>query len=153
MAKKIIITDGQYQMLRLVESTDSFIGDYRKYMGENIKKLNSIYGKISFLSLSDILSGDISKEEISGYKKHIESIEGFCYDLYKRAIKAINSLSDEEYDTYGQKVEEIVNDVYYSNKDKIAGLRLMLKNIGELIKMNKKSEIHKAFADSKPIEV
>jgi len=145
---KIKVTEGQYAMLRIHEASDSFMGSYSSHQKEITNQLNNIWGTLTFITVAEVLKGEVSEDDLRGYKLKLSDMYTFISDLYKRGTQSVNKMSDDEYDAHGAKIESLLDDPYYSNGKKINALEVIVSSLEKLVSANGKHDIIKSFGDT-----
>ena len=145
---KIKITEGQYAMIRIHEAADSFMSDYARYQKEVTEKVNKLWDTLNSISVGNILSGEISQDNLKGYEQQLSDMDRFISDLYKRGSQGLNKMSDEEYDAHGETIERLLDDPYYSNSKKITALEGIVASLKGILKNDKKYSINDSFKNN-----
>lgn len=145
---KLIINEDQYKMLQsrnVEDEVNTYIDDISKMLGI----VNKIYTKLTFATVSEILSGELNLNEIV---KTLDNIEDKIYGLKNKAEKIIEGFYDDDNDKYYEWDKKLTN-TYYPIDKKISLLGLLLTDLEGIIDVETEHEFSKAFKDIKPLEI
>tara|TARA_R100001510_G_C7642584_1_gene200164 strand:- start:584 stop:967 length:384 start_codon:yes stop_codon:yes gene_type:complete len=120
---------------------------YRDFVEKEINKINNIYSTITFTTLDEIIKGEM---DLNSIWWSLSKINDSSYEKRKSVEKKLNKLSDEDFDTWGYKLQNEVDDLHNLLDWKIMTLQGLLDNLGSFVDYE---GIEKYFKDVKQIDI
>ena len=120
---------------------------YRDFVEKEINKINNIYSTIAFTTLDEIIKGEM---DLNSIWWSLSKINDSSYEKRKSVEKKLNKLSDEDFDTWGYKLQNEVDDLHNLLDWKTMTLQGLLDNLGSFVDYE---GIEKYFKDVKQIDI
>lgn len=128
---KIIVTERQLEMLKLIKENEDVINKFKSRFNAITKQLNSLYSKIQFINVAELINEEISVKDLLDL---VDSLDSSNLSIESDMNKFFNS---EGEDVYVKKYESIHHDIemnyYYKNSDKINVISIILLNLEKLV--------------------
>lgn len=122
---------------------------YSEIAKDYIKKANSLWGKVNFINVAEVLKSEIDLSELSRLNQnlHLES-----YSKKSEFTKYIDSLSEEEYDLIYEEQSK-VEDLFYLVDSKFGIIDNILYELSKLSEKSEEDEYLKKFEDAVSLNV
>jgi predicted nucleic acid-binding Zn-ribbon protein len=91
---KIILTEKQLELLKLITENQDVIANFKNSISNINNLLNKLYTDINFISLAELLNGEI---DIKAFNSRIDNIESEYDKLGASMEKYFNSFDEDEY--------------------------------------------------------
>lgn len=143
---KIIITETQLEMLKLLKESENNIKNYKTRLNNITNQLNTTYTNINFFSIAELITGEIEINPIYLKVNELDSQNSKIYNEIEQYFKSFNGEDDK-----WSKVHDVLEDLYYKNSDKINILSTILIDLGNLVEAN--TETKEVFSDIKSIDL
>jgi hypothetical protein len=143
---KIIITETQLEMLKLLKESENNIKNYKTRLNNITNQLNTTYTNINFFSIAELITGEIEINPIYLKVNELDSQNSKIYNEIEQYFKSFNGEDDK-----WSKVHDVLEDLYYKNSDKINILSTILIDLGNLVEGN--TETKEVFSDIKSIDL
>ena len=155
---KIIVTESQLELLKLIKQNEDVINKFKNRFNVITQQLNTLYNKIQFISVGELLNKETDVSELLKFVEGLESsnsaIEDDMTKFFNDMTKFFNS---EGEDVYVEKYESINYDLeknyYYKNSDKINVVSAILMNLERLVDESVDNKYEDVFKDNKDINV
>lgn len=148
---KIIVTESQLELLMLIKENEDVINKFKNRFNAITQQLNTLYNKIQFISIGELLN---KETDVSELLKFVEGLESSNSAIENDMTKFFNS---EGEDVYVEKYESINYDLemnyYYKNSDKINVISAILMNLERLVDESVDNKYEDVFKDNKDINV
>lgn len=145
---KIILTEKQLELLRLITENEDVISNYKNNISNINNLLNKLYTDINFISLAELLNGEI---DIKTFNSRIDNIESEYDKLNASMEKYFNSFGEDEYFYKWSSVHNELEKLNHSNYDKINVISSILMDLDSLISDNEDTK--EVFSDIKSINL
>lgn len=120
---------------------------YRDFVEKEINKINNIYSTIAFTTLDEIIKGEM---DLNSIWWSLSKINDSSYEKRKSVEKKLNKLSDEDFDTWGYKLQNEVDDLHSLLDWKTMTLQGLLDNLTNVVDYE---GIEKYFKDVKQMDI
>jgi hypothetical protein len=148
---KIILTERQLELLKLIKENEDVINKFKNRFNVITQQLNTLYNKIQFISIGELLN---KETDVSELLKSVQGLESSNSAIENDMTKFFNS---EGEDVYVEKYESINYDLkmnyYYKNSDKINVISAILMNLERLVDESVDNKYEDVFKDNKDINV
>lgn len=142
---KIRITESQYNKIRLVKENEDFLNKFKSFCAAKISEIDSIYSKILYETVADVLNFNMNFKEINN---RISKIEDDVYKAEKNIIAMYQRGT-----TYIEEIELVISDIAEAVSDKATSLTLILNKLEELQDYQEEHRLTKQFSNVKPMEI
>jgi hypothetical protein len=143
---KLRINEDQYNLLQNYQKRSN-VSEYLTQMKEITKVVNAYYGKLTFATIAEIISGEINlnriEDDLFNLDSKLRKINELAYDY-------INKLEDDEYE---EGTDLKIDDMYGYVATKIRKLEDLVGNLDTVAKMEIDGEFSKYFKDVTPKEI
>ena len=138
---KIKITESQYNTIKLIKEDTDELAKFKKLCDDKVAELDKIYSKITFESVSDLLSMNLNMKELNRLVSRIE-------DVVYRAEKYLSNVyqGKEDVELWLSDTADVVN-------DKATSLTLILNKLEELQDYEEEHNLTSRFSNVKPREI
>jgi hypothetical protein len=145
---KIILTEKQLELLKLITENQDVIANFKNSISNINNLLNKLYTDINFISLAELLNGEI---DIKAFNSRIDNIESEYDKLGASMEKYFNSFGEDEYFYNLSSVHDGLESLNHNNYDKINIISSILMDLDSLISDNE--ETKDVFSDIKSINL
>lgn len=126
------------------------IEKYRNLSDLVISKINKIFTSITFLTVDEIIKGEVNLNSIWQEITRIGDANNTEYRVISRKLQ---SLSDEDYDKWGYKLQDEVDSLNNIIEWKIMSLQSLIDTLEKVVNIEEEDQILKHFKDIKTIEI
>ena len=123
---------------------------YKKLAQKIISKINSKFSTVTFLTVDEIIKEEIDLRSIWW---ELANMMDVINDKHRKIQKELESLSEEEYDDWGYKVEGEMDDLRHIIDWKVMSLQSLLDTLEKIVSLEEEEEVLKHFKDVKSIEL
>jgi hypothetical protein len=120
---------------------------YRGFIEKEINKINNIYNTIIFTTIDEIIKEEM---DLNSIWWSLSRINDSSYKKRKVIEKGLNKLSDEDFDTWGYKLQDEIDDLHSLLDWKTMTLQGLLDNLKGL---TDEGLINKYFKDVKQMDI
>jgi hypothetical protein len=145
---KIILTEKQLELLKLITENQDVIANFKNSISNINNLLNKLYTDINFISLAELLNGEI---DIKAFNSRIDNIESEYDKLGASMEKYFNSFDEDEYFYNLSSVHDGLESLNHNNHDKINIISSILMDLDSLISDNEDTK--DVFSDIKSINL
>ena len=123
---------------------------YKKLAQKIISKINNRFSTVTFLTVDEIIKEEIDLRSIWWeLAKMLDVINA----KHKMIQQELESLSEEDYDDWGYKIEDEIDDLRHKIDWKVMSLQSLLDTLEKIVSLEEDEEVLKYFKDIKPIEI
>lgn len=126
------------------------IEKYRNLSDLVISKINKIFTSITFLTVDEIIKGEV---KLNSIWQEITRIGDTNNTEYRVISRKLQSLSDEDYDKWGYKLQDEVDSLNNIIEWKIMSLQSLIDTLEKVVNIEEEDQILKHFKDIKTIEI
>ena len=123
---------------------------YKKLVQKIISKINNRFSTVTFLTVDEIIKEEIDLRSIWW---ELAKMLDVINDKHKTIQQELESLSEEEYDDWGYKIEDEIDDLRHKIDWKVMSLQSLLDTLEKIVSLEEDEELLKYFSDVKPIEL
>ena len=123
---------------------------YKKLTQKIISKINNRFSTVTFLTVDEIIKEEIDLRSIWW---ELANMMDVINDKHKTIQQELESLSEEEYDDWGYKIEDEIDDLRHKIDWKVMSLQSLLDTLEKIVSLEEDEEVLKYFSDVKPIEL
>jgi U3 small nucleolar ribonucleoprotein component len=123
---------------------------YKKLVQKIISKINNRFSTVTFLTVDEIIKEEIDLRSIWW---ELANMMDVINDKHKTIQQELESLSEEEYDDWGYKIEDEIDDLRHKIDWKVMSLQSLLDTLEKIVSLEEDEEVLKYFSDVKPIEL
>lgn len=123
---------------------------YKKLVQKIISKINNRFSTVTFLTVDEIIKEEIDLRSIWW---ELANMMDVINDKHKTIQQELESLSEEEYDNWGYKIEDEIDDLRHKIDWKVMSLQSLLDTLEKIVSLEEDEEVLKYFSDVKPIEL
>lgn len=145
---KIRINEDQYKMLQSHKMEENF-NSYINGMKKKVEIINKIHNKLMFITISEVITGEINLDEINSV---LSDIDTKLSELKTKADAIIDPIFNTDEDKYSE-LENIILEVYYPIDKKITHLTSLISELKDIWYLEDDNGFSKSFTDIKPLEV
>lgn len=145
---KVIITEKQLELLKLIKESEDVIVKFQKRLNNVNEELNKIYTTINFISVAELLNGEINVKELMNKS---EKLDGLNLDISRDIQQYFDSFGEETFNDELESLYTKLDDFYYKNSNKINIISSILMDLDDLVEGNVNSG--KSFLDIKQINL
>lgn len=127
---------------------EDFLLKYANIAKEFIKKANSLWNKVTFINVAEMLNSEVDLRELSNITWETQKA---AYSKKSEFQKHIDSLPEEKYDELYKEITE-VEDLFYLADSKFSIVDSILYELKDLYDKSEEEEYLKKFQDVKHIE-
>jgi len=142
---KIIVTERQLEILKLIKENEDVINKFKSRFNTITRQLNSLYSKIQFINVAELINKEIDVKELLDL---VNSLESSNDEIKSDMTKFFNSDGEA---AYVKKFESIDYDIemnyYYKNSDKINVISTILMYLEELVDKSVDNKYQDVFKD------
>lgn len=146
--KKIIITEKQLTLLKILTESENKVKDYSARLNNITNQLNKAYTNINFISVAELLNGEADINPISNIVNGLDAQNSKISAEFENFFKSFDE--DTYYNTW-ETIHNNLESVYYSNMKKITALLTIISDLGNLVYNNE--DYKDAFSDIKSINL
>ena len=132
------------------EVLENSLNSYKNTINHIIKKINSIYGIITFTTIDEILKNEIDLRTIYW---QIEKLYDEQWASYKIIESQLENLSEEDFDDFGYEIEVEVDDTKRLVENKITSLQSLIDYLEKIEELEEEEDLVKYFSDIKQINL
>lgn len=123
---------------------------YKKLAQKIISKINNRFSTVTFLTVDEIIKEEIDLRSIWWeLAKMLDVINA----KHKMIQQELESLSEENYDDWGYKIEDEIDDLRNKIDWKVMSLQSLLDTLEKIVLLEEDEEIIKYFDDVKPMDL
>ena len=123
---------------------------YKKLAQKIISKINNRFSTVTFLTVDEIIKEEIDLRSIWWeLAKMLDVINA----EHKMVQQELESLSEEDYDDWGYKIEDEIDDLRHKIDWKVMSLQSLLDTLEKIVLLEEDEEVLKYFDDLKPMEL
>lgn len=126
------------------------LNKYKKLSNSLISKINTIFSRVTFLTVDEIIKEEV---ELRPIWWELSKILDRNNTEYRKVSRELENLSEEDYDEWGYKIQDELDDLNYVIDWKVMGLQSLLDTLEKIVTTEEEDEILKHFKDIKPIEI
>jgi hypothetical protein len=145
---KIILTEKQLELLKLITENEDVINQFKNKINSINNAINKLYTDINFISIAELLNGEINLSNFTG--RH-DQIENEYYKLSKDMEKYFKSFGDDAYFDKWVSIHDNLDDMNHNNSDKINVIASILMDLESLVSDNENTK--ELFSDIKSINL
>lgn len=123
---------------------------YKKLAQKIISKINGKFSTVTFLTVDEIIKEEIDLRSIWW---ELSNMMDVINDKHRKIQQELESLSEEEYDDWGYKIEDEIDDLRRIIDWKIMSLQSLLDTLEKIVSLEEEEEVLKHFKDVKSIEL
>lgn len=123
---------------------------YKKLAQSLTSKLNGIFSNLTFLTVDEIIKEEV---DLRSTWWEVSRITEISDNERKKVIKELERLSEEDYDNWGYKIEDEVDELNRKIDWKGMSIQSLLDTMEKLVYLEEEDEILKHFQDIKPINL
>lgn len=128
---KIIVTERQLEILKLIKENEDVINTFKSRFNAITRQLNSLYSKIQFINVAELINKEIDVKELLDF---VNSLELSNDKIESDMTEFFNSEGEA---AYVKKFESIHYDIEknynYKNSRKINVISAILMNLDKLV--------------------
>jgi hypothetical protein len=145
---KVILTEKQLELLKMVKENEDTIMKFQTRLNKITDELNKLYTTINFISVAELLNGEIDVKELLSKNEKLDEIN---LNISREITKYFDSFTEEVY--YGQyeDLHNKLDDLYFVNSNKINIIGSILMDLDDLVDENENTK--KSFSDIKSINL
>ncbi len=132
------------------EALESSLDNYKNTINHIIKKINSIYGIVTFTTIDEILKNEIDLRAIYW---QIDELYDKQWASYKIIESQLENISEEEFDDFGYEIEVEVDDTKRFVENKITSLQSLIDYLERIEELEEEEDLVKYFSDIKQINL
>ena len=123
---------------------------YKKLAQKIISKINNKFSTVTFLTVDEIIKEEIDLRSIWW---ELANMIDVINDKHKTIQQELESLSEEEYDDWGYKIEDEIDDLRHKIDWKVMSLQSLLDTLEKIVLLEEDEEVLKYFGDVKPMDL
>lgn len=123
---------------------------YKKLTQSLISKINNKFSTVTFLTIDELIRDEIDLRSIWW---ELSEINDTVWAQHKIIQTDLENLSEEDYDDWGYKIENEIDDIKNKIDWKIMSLQSLIDGLEKIKDLEEEDEILKRFKDIKPIEL
>ena len=123
---------------------------YKKLTQSLISKINNKFSTVTFLTIDELIRGEIDLRSIWW---ELSKINDTVWSQHKLIQTDLENLSEEDYDDWGYKIEDEIDDIKNKIDWKIMSLQSLIDGLEKIKNLEEEDEILKRFKDIKPIDI
>ena len=123
---------------------------YKKLTQKIISKINNRFSTVTFLTVDEIIKEEIDLRSI--WWELAEMLDVINVE-HKMVQQELESLSEEDYDTWGYKIEDEIDDLRNKIDWKVMSLQSLLDTLEKIVLLEEDEEVLKYFDDVKTINL
>ncbi|MDB4326241.1 hypothetical protein N9966_00335 [bacterium] len=122
---------------------------YKKLTQSLISKINNKFSIVTFLTIDELIRGEIDLRSIWW---ELSKINDTVWSQHRLIQTDLENLSEEDYDDWGYKIQDEIDDIKNKIDWKIMSLQSLIDGLEKIKNLEEEDEILKRFKDIKPIE-
>ena len=122
---------------------------YKKLTQSLISKINNKFSIVTFLTIDELIRGEIDLRSIWW---ELSKINDTVWSQHWLIQTDLENLSEEDYDDWGYKIQDEIDDIKNKIDWKIMSLQSLIDGLEKIKNLEEEDEILKRFKDIKPIE-
>lgn len=126
------------------------IEKYRNLSDLIISKINKIFTNITFLTVDEIIKGEV---KLNSIWQEVSNIGDTNNKVYRMLSKELSALSDEDYDNWGYKLQDEIDSLNNVIEWKIMSLQSLIDTLEKVVDIEEDDQVLKHFKDIKTIEI
>ena len=123
---------------------------YKKLTQSLISKINNKFSIVTFLTIDEIIKDEINLDSIWW---ELSKIYDIVWAQHKIIQKELENLSEEDYDDWGYKIEDEIDDIRSLIDWKVMSAQSLIDNLKKIQDIEEEEEILKHFKDIKPLDI
>lgn len=123
---------------------------YRDFVEKEINKVNNRFSTLTFLTIDEIIKNEIDLRSIWW---ELSEINDTAWSQHKIIQTDLGNLSEEDYDDWGYKLENEIDDIKNELEWKVMDLQSLIDVLGKIRDLEEEEKILKRFKDIKPIDI
>ena len=123
---------------------------YKKLTQSLISKINNKFSIVTFLTIDEIIKDEINLDTIWW---ELSKIYDIVWAQHKIIQKELENLSEEDYDDWGYKIEDEIDDIRSLIDWKVMSAQSLIDNLKKIQDIEEEEEILKHFKDIKPLDI
>jgi len=123
---------------------------YKKLTQKIISKINNRFSTVTFLTVDEIIKEEIDLRSIWWELAEMLDVINVEHEMVQQELE---SLSEEDYDTWGYKIEDEIDDLRNKIDWKVMSLQSLLDTLEKIVLLEEDEEVLKYFDDLKPINL
>ena len=123
---------------------------YKKLTQSLISKINNKFSTVTFLTIDELIRDEIDLRSIWW---ELSEINDTVWAQHKIIQTDLENLSEEDYDDWGYKIENEIDDIKNKIDWKIMSLQSLIDGLEKIKDLEEEDEILKRFKDIKPIDI
>lgn len=123
---------------------------YKKLTQSLVSKINNKFSTVTFLTIDELIRDEIDLRSIWW---ELSEINDTVWAQHKLIQKDLENLSEEDYDNWGYKIENEIDDIKNKIDWKVMSLQSLIDGLGKIKDLEEEDEILKRFKDIKPMEI
>lgn len=132
------------------EALENSLDSYKNTINHIIKKINSIYGIVTFTTIDEILKNEIDLRAIHW---QVDELYDKQWASYKNIELQLENISEEEFDDFGYEIEAEVDDTKRFVENKITSLQSLIDYLERIEELEEEEGLVKYFSDIKQINL
>jgi hypothetical protein len=145
---KIILTEKQLELLKLINENEDVINQFKNRINAINGSLNKLYTDINFISVAELLNGEV---DLSNFTGRLDNIENEYHKLSKDMEKYFKSFGDDDYFDKWVSIHDKLDDINHKNFDKSNVISSILMDLDTLVSDNENTK--NLFSDIKSINL
>lgn len=145
---KVILTEKQLELLKVIKENEEVMMKFRTRLTKITDELNKLYTNVNFISIAELLNGEV---DVKALLKKSEDLDSLNVSISSEMGKYFDSFSEEEYYDKFEDLHNNLDDIYYTNSNKINIISSILMDLDDLVDEN--HDIKKYFSDIKSINL
>lgn len=123
---------------------------YKKLTQKIISKINNRFSTVTFLTVDEIIKEEVDLRSIWWELAEMLDVINVEHEMVQQELE---SLSEEDYDTWGYKIEDEIDDLRNKIDWKVMSLQSLLDTLEKIVLLEEDEEVLKYFDDLKPINL
>jgi U3 small nucleolar ribonucleoprotein component len=123
---------------------------YKKLTQKIISKINNTFSTVTFLTVDEIIKEEVDLRSIWWELAEMLDVINVEHEMVQQELE---SLSEEDYDTWGYKIEDEIDDLRNKIDWKVMSLQSLLDTLEKIVLLEEDEEVLKYFDDLKPINL
>jgi hypothetical protein len=123
---------------------------YGDFVKKEINKVNNRFSTLTFLTIDEIIKDEI---DLLSIWWELSEINDTVWAQHKIIQTDLENLSEEDYDDWGYKLENEIDDIKNELEWKVMDLQSLIDGLGKIRDLEEEEEILKRFKDIKPIDI
>jgi seryl-tRNA synthetase len=145
---KIILTENQLQLLKLIKENEDVLNQFTNRISAVNKALNKFYTDINFISLAELLNGEVDVKLLIQKSDNLDSEQ---HKIGKDMERYFKSFGDDAYFDKWVAIHHNLDSLNYKNYDKINAISSILMDLDSLVDDNENTK--NLFSDIKSVNL